>query len=155
MKSTTYVFDPASAKLQTRVELYHDRIVDIQRMKLEDVRMVPSSIRIVVEDQWPGRNGSTVISLARAAGILVGRLGRTTETVEYLSPKSWKQTLCKGKAPKVKDFEAYMVHKAVCSLLDGDERKIYETFLRNTGNKDHKADVADTVGMALVAAGRV
>ena len=150
----TVVFDPAAAKHHAYAILYDDVLVKVGLFDTEHTEPFIFHT-LVVEDQWAGPNGSSVIKLAKAAGHLVGLHQASLEEVQWLSPSVWKRALCKGKAPKVKKINDYVVHKKIRSLLTDDERSIYDGFIAGLRNEETKQDIADAVGMALYFKGRV
>jgi hypothetical protein len=111
--------------------------------------------RIVIEDQFGKHRGDNLLKLAKHAGWLIGRMGRDLDEVEWSQPSVWKPRLCKRSSPKVKKCDDYFVHKAILKTLAPDELPIYWFAINATNNQGTKMDIADAVGIGLVALGRI
>jgi hypothetical protein len=111
--------------------------------------------RIVIEDQFGKYKGDNLLKLAKHAGWLIGRMGRDLDEVEWSQPSVWKPRLCKRSSPKVKKCEDYFVHKAILKTLAPDELSVYLAAIEATNNQGTKMDIADAVGIGLVALGRI
>ena len=104
---------------------------------------------VLVEDQFAGRNGGAVIKLARAAGHVVGSIGRGYDNVEWVKPSVWKRGLCKQKAPKTRKLADYVVHQVILEHLKDEELDVYWHALYRTKDQGRRSDLADAVGMYL------
>jgi hypothetical protein len=148
-----YSVDPSSAR-DNQIATWQEG-----RLTFINARSVPFKIRkadpVVVEDQFPGRNGGSALDIAKAAGHFVGSIGRRLTEVVWSHPASWKAQLCGKDRKKTKTLDAYPVHHAILRALDAAEAAVYQAALMRHGSQPAKMDVADAVGIGLVALGRI
>lgn len=114
--------------------------------------------RLVVEDQWAGRNGGSVIRLAQGAGNYAGRLGFPCDRVEWSRPATWKRALCgRQKTAKagIKKIEDYPVYERVADLLTPSEEALMLRVFEQYKGFETRSDCVDAIGIGLVALGRV
>ena len=110
---------------------------------------------IVIEDQFGAHKGDQLLKLAKHAGWLVGRMGRNLDDVTWSKPAVWKPALCKRSSPKVRKCDDYFVHRANLKTLNDTETDVYMTAISMTNNQGTKMDIADAVGIGLVALDRI
>jgi hypothetical protein len=102
-----------------------------------------------------GSNTDSVRKVAVGAGYILGLLQADLKATHWHRPSEWKRALCGVRAPKTRKLTSYAVHFEVLENLSRAERVVYKAALDSLGAQDRKMDVADTVGIGLVALGRV
>lgn len=146
--------DPASSKAHAVAFFSGGKLVALGLREVEGLAL-PDPCRVVIEDQYAGRNGGSVIKLARAAGHAAGRLHRSLEEVRWASPLEWKRAVAPGrKSPKTKRLEDYEIHLALLDLLGERERTVYQLAIDSVRSQVAKQDLCDAVGIGLWALDR-
>ena len=76
--------------------------------------------------------------------------------MKWVPPAAWKKRISPDeKAPKTKKLKDYRIHQVLPAILSPDELQIYHAYINTLGNQQLMMDVADCIGIGLVAVGRV
>lgn len=147
--------DPGGAKPHAVAFWDGDRLARVALVPAADLPGLAGAELVVIEDQYAGRNGGTVIGLAKSAGHAIGSLGMALNEARWASPAVWKSAICKPHGcsthkPKTRvayEREGYGVYDALLSCLPGGSLAALNDALTLCRGYSKRLDLIDAVAI--------